>query len=90
MVSNEELLNTYSEKNLQIIDARTPDEFAGKNIRAIRGGHIPNAINIPFEENWQDPSAGIKLSKKQVSTNAGMTLKTKEELQKLYAKLDPE
>ena len=89
MVSNEEMLSLYNQGNLQIVDVRTPDEYAGKDVRAIRGGHIPNAISIPFEENWQDPAAAIKLSKKQVPENSGMSLKNTLDLKKLYSKLDP-
>ena len=89
VVSNEEMLKLAQSKSVQIIDARTPDEFSGKDVRAIRGGHIPNAINIPFEENWQDPATSLKLSKKQVSDNSGMTLKSQVDLKKLYSGLDP-
>ena len=89
LVSNEEMLKMAQSKSVQIIDARTPDEFSGRDVRAIRGGHIPNAINIPFESNWQDPDAALKLSKKQVSDNSGMTLKSQEDLKKLYSNLDP-
>ena len=90
IVSNEEMLKLTKSKSVQIIDARTPDEFSGKDIRAIRGGHIPNSINIPFEDNWQDPATGIKLSKKQVSDNSGMALKNQQDLKKLYSNLDPD
>ena len=90
VVTNEEMLKLAQSKSVQIIDARTPDEYSGKDIRAIRGGHIPNAINVPFEDNWQDPAAAVKLSKKQVSDNSGMTLKNSSDLKKLYAKLDPD
>ncbi len=31
----------------QLIDTRTPEEFAGKSSRAKRGGHIPGAFNLP-------------------------------------------
>jgi thiosulfate/3-mercaptopyruvate sulfurtransferase len=89
MVSNEEMLKMAQSKSIQIIDARTPDEFSGKDVRAIRGGHIPNAINIPFEENWQDPATSIKLGKKQVADNSGMALKSQADLKKLYSSLDP-
>ncbi|MBU3593872.1 sulfurtransferase [Polynucleobacter sp. 71A-WALBACH] len=89
LVSNEEMLKLAQSKSVQIIDARTPDEFSGKDVRAIRGGHIPNAINIPFEENWQDPATSIKLGKKQVSDNSGMALKSQTDLKKLYSGLDP-
>ena len=90
VVSNEEMLKLAPSKSLQIIDARTPDEFSGKDVRAIRGGHIPNAINIPFEDNWQDPATAIKLGKKQVADNSGMALKNQSDLKKLYAGLDPD
>ena len=89
VVSNEEMLKIVQFKSAQIIDARTPDEFSGKDVRAIRGGHIPNAINIPYESNWQDPATAIKLGKKQVSDNSGMTLKSQEDLKKLYSSLNP-
>ena len=90
VVSNEEMLKIAQSKSVQIIDARTPDEFSGKDIRAIRGGHIPQSINIPFEDNWQDPATAIKLSKKQVTDNSGMALKSQTDLKKLYANLDPD
>ena len=90
VVNNEEMFKLTQSKSVQIIDARTPDEFTGKDVRAIRGGHIPNAINIPFEENWQDPATAIKLGKKQVGDNSGMALKNQADLKKLYANLDPD
>jgi len=37
--------------NLQLIDSRTVAEFKGKDIRAIRGGHVPNVtINVSHLE----------------------------------------
>jgi thiosulfate/3-mercaptopyruvate sulfurtransferase len=32
--------------DVQIVDARTPKEFSGEDIRAIRGGHIPGAVTF--------------------------------------------
>jgi thiosulfate/3-mercaptopyruvate sulfurtransferase len=61
----------------------------GQDIRAIRGGHIPGAINIPYEQNWVDPETRAKLARKQASSNAGMSLKPMEVLKQLYSKLDP-
>ena len=89
-VTTQEMRQLFNNQMVQVIDARTPDEFKGNDIRAIRGGHIPGAINIPYEDNWKDPAAAIKLSKKQISTNAGMSLKDRLELSQLYSKLDPE
>ena len=34
----------------QLIDVRTPEEFAGKSARAVRKGHIPGAVNVPRME----------------------------------------
>jgi thiosulfate/3-mercaptopyruvate sulfurtransferase len=73
----------------QIVDARTSKEFSGEDIRAIRGGHIVGAVNIPYEANWKDPAAAAKLAAKQVSNKDGMALKSGDELKALYAKLDP-
>ncbi len=84
------MLERVKARRTQIVDARTPKEFAGEDVRAIRGGHIPGAVNLPFEDNWVDPQAGAKLAAKQVNTRAGMSLKPTEELRKLYAGLDRE
>lgn len=75
--------------SVQIVDARSPREFSGEDIRAIRGGHIPGAVNIPFEQNWADPATPQKLAKKEVANKDGMNLKSREQLKALYAKLDP-
>ncbi|HEY6133443.1 MAG TPA: rhodanese-like domain-containing protein [Rubrivivax sp.] len=84
------MIERIKARGTQIVDTRTPKEFAGEDVRAIRGGHIPGAINMPFEDNWVDPQTGTKLASKQVNTRAGMSLKPTEELQKLYAGLDRE
>ncbi len=89
VVSNEQMRKLFNNQSVQVVDARTFNEFKGNDVRAIRGGHIPGAISIPYEQNWKDPATGSKLAKKEVKTNAGMSLKTKDELNALYAKLDP-
>ena len=75
--------------NVQIVDVRTPQEFIGEDIRAIRGGHIPGAINIPYEQNWIDPETPAKLARKQTNNNGGMSLKAAGDLKRLYSRLDP-
>ena len=35
-----------------IIDTRTPGEYSGTDVRALRGGHIPRAISIDFMKNF--------------------------------------
>jgi thiosulfate/3-mercaptopyruvate sulfurtransferase len=87
--TTKEVVERLHDPNVQIIDARTPQEFAGEDIRAIRGGHIPGAVNIPYEQNWIDPETPAKLSRKQVTSNVGMSLKSVPDLKHLYSKFDP-
>ena len=89
-VSTRDVVARLNDPNVQILDVRTPKEFSGEDIRAIRGGHIRGAINIPYEHNWVDPDSPLKLSRKQVADSSGMSLKSVAELKQLYARLDPE
>ncbi len=88
-VNTAEVVARLKNPDVQLIDVRTPREFAGDDIRAIRGGHIPGAINIPYEQNWVDPDTALKLARRQVADNAGMSLKPRDSLKALYARLDP-
>jgi thiosulfate/3-mercaptopyruvate sulfurtransferase len=88
-VTTREMVARLNNPDVQIVDVRTPKEFVGEDIRAIRGGHIPGAVNIPYEHNWIDPETAGKLARKQISSNAGMSLKSMDDLKRLYSKLDP-
>jgi thiosulfate/3-mercaptopyruvate sulfurtransferase len=88
-VSTDEVVAAVKGRSAQLVDARTPKEFAGEDIRALRGGRIPGAVNVPYEQNWQDPQALAKLQRGQTRDSAGMSLKPADELRKLYAGLDP-
>jgi thiosulfate/3-mercaptopyruvate sulfurtransferase len=90
LVSTQEVVAKLNETRVQIVDARTPKEYSGDDIRALRGGHIPGAVNIPYEQNWVDPDTPRKLMRKQVTGKDGMSLKSKEMLAQLYAALDPD
>ena len=87
--TTKEMMARLNDPNVQIVDARTPQEFIGEDIRAIRGGHIPGAINIPYEQNWIDPETPAKLARKQTNNNGGMSLKAAGDLKRLYWRLDP-
>ena len=90
LVDTAEVLRKIRDPEVQIVDARTPEEFRGEDIRALRGGHIPGAIPIHYMDNWVDPDAASKLEKKLVSNRDGMSLKPREQLKALYSKLDPD
>ncbi|MFA7503069.1 MAG: rhodanese-like domain-containing protein [Burkholderiaceae bacterium] len=89
-VTTAEMLERVGDPDVQIVDARTPGEFAGTDIRALRGGHVPGAVNIPYEMNWSDPETPGKLARKEVADNSGMALKGDARLEALYARLDPD
>ena len=90
MVDTAEVVRKLKDPTVQIVDARTPAEFRGEDIRAIRGGHIPGAVSINYLENQVDPDTAAKLEKKLVANKDGMNLKPRKELLALYSKLDPE
>jgi thiosulfate/3-mercaptopyruvate sulfurtransferase len=44
---------TGKEKGVQLIDARSEKEFVGKDIRALRGGHVPNVtLNVSHKDTF--------------------------------------
>jgi len=61
-------------KGPQVIDSRTPAEYAGTDVRAKRGGHIPNCVlNVTHAEMYDKATGKIK---------------SMDELEELYGKLD--
>lgn len=44
------ILAQLGQPGLALLDTRTPAEYAGLDVRAARGGHIPGAVNL----NWTD------------------------------------
>jgi thiosulfate/3-mercaptopyruvate sulfurtransferase len=58
-----------------IIDARTEEEYEGKKSVAVRSGHIPRAINIPWNSNF-------------TRDHGVLYLKSEPELSELYAGID--
>jgi thiosulfate/3-mercaptopyruvate sulfurtransferase len=50
IATSEDLLHSIAgfSKDVQIIDSRTPGEFAGYDLRGNQfGGHVPGAVNVP-------------------------------------------
>ena len=84
-----EVLAKVGNPAVQFVDARSPKEYSGDDIRALRGGHIPGARSVPYEQNWADPATAAKLANKEVKTRDGMALKPSGQLKALYAGLDP-
>lgn len=51
LVERQRVLRSVEDREAQILDARTPAEYAGKDLRKNkRGGHLPTALNLPHSE----------------------------------------
>lgn len=56
-VNADEIMQTVEGKaKAVIIDVRTAGEYDGTDVRALRGGHIPTAVNIDYAKNF-DPES---------------------------------
>lgn len=88
LVTTEEVMKKLGDSSVQIVDARTGNEYSGEDVRALRGGHIPGAKNFPYQTNWVDPDTPSKLARRKVRNKDGMNLKPRDELEAMYAGLD--
>ena len=50
IIDIEELLARLHDPDVVIVDVRSPPEYKGLDVRAARGGHIPGAVNIDWED----------------------------------------
>ena len=64
LATAKEIKGSLNNKNVSIVDARSSKEFNGSDVRAIRRGHIPSAINIDWENNIEN---GVFKSKGKLS-----------------------
>ncbi|HXV88473.1 MAG TPA: sulfurtransferase [Nitrososphaeraceae archaeon] len=49
-----EIERSLENKNLAIVDARSKEEYNGSDVRAVRRGHIPSAMNIDWQINIEN------------------------------------
>jgi thiosulfate/3-mercaptopyruvate sulfurtransferase len=55
LATSEEVLRVAKgQTKVVLIDARTDAEYHGSDIRALRGGHIPGAVNITVQKNYDE------------------------------------
>lgn len=54
LATAEEIKRSLGNSNLVIVDARSAEEFDGSDVRAVRRGHIPSAVNINWENNIEN------------------------------------
>jgi thiosulfate/3-mercaptopyruvate sulfurtransferase len=48
IASGDYVLENVSNPDVLVLDARSEGEFTGSDVRAERGGHIPNAVNVDW------------------------------------------
>lgn len=53
--AEEVVLSAEGKNKAVVIDVRTANEYKGLDVRALRGGHVPKAINIDYAKNF-DPA----------------------------------
>jgi thiosulfate/3-mercaptopyruvate sulfurtransferase len=49
-ITRQEIQSRLGDNGFVVLDVRTPEEYAGADVRAARGGHIPGAQHIFWEE----------------------------------------
>ncbi len=54
------LLDSLGDPDVVLVDARSPAEFRGDDVRAARGGHIPGAVNLEWTC-LMDPERNMRL-----------------------------
>jgi thiosulfate/3-mercaptopyruvate sulfurtransferase len=89
VIETSEVLNKLDRSEVQILDVRTQREFDGEDVRALRGGHIVGAINIPYERNFTGLNPRKPGTPSQNPKDA-LALKSEADLRALYALLDPD
>jgi len=89
LVTTGEVIVRVGSPRVQFVDVRRPGEFSGDEHETERGGHIPGAVNIPYEQNLVDPDAPRKLMAKETADTSGLHLKGRAALRNVYAGLDP-
>lgn len=65
---------------IRILDVRTPEEYRGEDVRSRRGGHVPGAVNLPFDrflkpDNTFRPPEEIRSLVEQVTGGDPSTLR---------------
>jgi thiosulfate/3-mercaptopyruvate sulfurtransferase len=51
IASLDETLATIGDPTKLVLDTRSADEYAGRNVRSERGGHIPESVHVEWVQN---------------------------------------
>lgn len=56
----DDILRLLHDENTLVLDVRSPAEYRGEDVRALRGGHIPGAVNFEWTR-AMDPGHDLRL-----------------------------
>ncbi|HIC89472.1 MAG TPA: sulfurtransferase [Anaerolineae bacterium] len=76
LTTKEEILSKIGQEGVVFLDARSLEEYKGRDVRAKRGGHIPGAVNLDWRENFTEDDVPVFKSPaqlKELYTKAGVT-----------------
>ncbi len=76
VIGKEEICRRLTDPGLAVVDARSPEEYDGRTRRAVRGGHIPGAVLLPWDGNLDGtgrlrPAADIRSRAAEVQLHPG-------------------
>ncbi|MCX6023108.1 MAG: rhodanese-like domain-containing protein, partial [Chloroflexi bacterium] len=62
VATKQDVLDKLSDPGTVLLDVRTPGEYTGQVAQAMRGGHIPGAVNVEYTEAMEpgDPPAQLR------------------------------
>ncbi|MBI4216634.1 MAG: sulfurtransferase [Chloroflexi bacterium] len=81
LATKEQVLGVAGKGTVQLVDARSPAEYAGTDLRATRGGRIPGAKNLDWTTLFTEGDVPVLKSVSELTTMyqaAGATDKSKE------------
>ena len=64
IIDKGQLLQCLNDPDVVLVDARSPAEYRGEDVRAARGGHIPGAVNLDWIK-LMDPARNMRLKPEQ-------------------------
>jgi thiosulfate/3-mercaptopyruvate sulfurtransferase len=81
IASWEEIVASIDDPSVLVCDTRGPEEYAGRDVRADRGGHIPESVNVNWNRSIDEqgrflPAAELKALYEGEGVSAGKTVYT--------------
>lgn len=82
--TKEKILGIIGKPGVALVDARSPAEYKGEDLRAKRGGHIPGAVNINWETLFTSDAAPVLKSAQELAAMYQAVGVTKDKIAYVY------